>query len=162
MKKLLIIVGSAPCVLEDLAKLPPIEADYMIIGLDAVDKYLGTAAYCATFHPAEIPKIIERRRLAGGNTDWKMVSHEPRPGVDIVTSHNGSSGSSAMLGILTALNLGYDGIICCGCPLEGPKRYEAFRNGWTVRMALIKDKVRSMSGWTMKLVGAPTEEWLNG
>lgn len=162
MKPVLIIVGSAPCTQEDLGRLPQVEADYMIIGLDAVEKYLGFAKYVATFHPGEIPQIIERRKKAGGNTDWQMISHEQKPGVDIVTPHTGPSGSSAMLGIITGLKFGYEKIICCGCPLDGENKYTAFRGGWTKRLDLIRDKVRSMSGWTRELVGEPTEEWLNG
>jgi hypothetical protein len=159
----LIVVGSAPCTQEDLASLPPMEADYMLIGLDSVEKYLGHVQYMATHHPAEIQQTTERRRKAGGNTDWRTISHEKRPGVDIVTPLNGKpSGSSAMLGILTALKLGYNRIICCGCPLTGDKKYESFHRGWTSRLDLIKDNVRSCSGWTRDLIGEPTEEWLNG
>lgn len=163
MKPYLIIIGSAPCTEIDLAFVPPLEADYMMIGLDSVEKYMGRVDYMATYHPAEIPQIIERRRKAGGNTDWQVISHEKRPGVDIVTPLKGKpSGSSAMLGIETAIKLGHRKIICCGCPLDGDRKYESFRRGWQERIDLIKDKVRSMSGWTRDLVGAPSVEWLNG
>ena len=66
-----------------------------------------------------------------------------------------------MLGIEVAIGLGYEKIIITGCPLMDQK-YIQFQEGWRKRFIIIKDKVRSMSGWTRDLLGAPTEEWLDG
>lgn len=134
----------------------------MAIGLDAVDKFLSPIRYFATYHPAEIKAAKQRRALAGGNTDYIVISHQRHDDdVDIIIPHRGPSGSSAMLGILAGLEFGYDKIICCGCPLMENK-YQVFRAGWEANFEKIKNKVRSMSGWTQELVGAPTQEWLSG
>lgn len=164
--KILIITGSAPCVLEDLARAKELAASYdlMAVGLDAVDKYAEPIKYVVTYHPKEIAEIAERR--AGyGNTDYLMISHQEKPGVDICI-HDWwiPSGSSSLLGVQAAQRLGYDKIILCGCPLTGKNKdeqeYKNFHAGWKTRKKETAACVRSMSGWTRDLLGAPDEQWL--
>jgi len=164
--EILIITGSAPCVLEDLAPAKTLAASYdlMAVGLDAVDKYPERIKYVVTYHPKEIKEIAERR--AGyGNTDYLVISHQEKPGVDICI-HDWwlPSGSSSLLGVQAAQRLGYDKIILCGCPLEGKNSeggaYENFHAGWKRHLDKIAPYVRSMSGWTQELLGAPDEQWL--
>lgn len=172
MKKLLIVTGSAPCVMQDISMLPyglrVADLHYMAIGLDAVDKYLYPILYVATFHPAEIAEILDRRRDCGGNTDYRVISHENRPEVDIfIADWWKPTGSSALLGAQAAMTvLGYERIILCGCPLEGRNgkgnSYESFRKGWETNRDKVLGKVTSMSGWTAQLLGMPTEEWIRG
>jgi hypothetical protein len=161
----LIITGSAPCVWIDIAAVPRVGAfDLMAIGLDAVDKYLWPIKYVSTYHPVEIPQIRERREKIGGNVDYRVISMEARPDVDIVEPFRPPSGSSALLGVLAALRMGYRRIILCGCPMTGKNAaggtYETFQKGWEARANEFMGRVRSMSGWTAEFLGAPTEEWL--
>lgn len=167
---LLIITGSAPCLIQDINALqfPDFcSADWMAIGLDAVDRYAWPIRYMATYHPVEIPAIRERRAHAGGNLDYIVISHERKDGVDIVEPllPGERSGSSALLGTLAALKLGYTRIILCGCPLTGKNdkggAYEGFQEGWKQKAAFLAGRVRSMSGWTRDFLGAPTMEWLS-
>ena len=168
MKNILIITGAAPCVLDDLTALAMDDsmADFMAIGLDAVDKYPWPIKYMATYHPVEILEIKARRESIGGNTDYIVISHESKEGVDIIEPllPGERSGSSALLGVQAALKLGYRRIILCGCPLTGKNStggaYETFHVGWEEKKKILKDCVHSMSGWTMEFLGAPTEEWL--
>lgn len=135
----------------------------MLIGLDSVDKFSGEAKYFATYHPQDIPKSIERRKEFGGNCDFKIISHEIKPGVDIVLPYQQHSGSSALLGVLSAIKFGYRRIILVGCPLidvEG-KKYANFQKGWQQYLDLYVGKVRSLSGWTKDFLGYPTEAWLD-
>lgn len=174
MKKILVIVGSAPCVGDDIAAftsafgLQPSAYDLMLIGFDSVDKCLFPAKYFATYHPTEIQMSQERRAKAGGNTNWTIISHQQHEGlVNIIIPLVGvPSGSSALLGVHAGIQEEYKKIIVCGCPLTGKNDkgndYEVFRKGWEAKLSEIKDYVRSMSGWTKELVGAPTAEWLNG
>lgn len=169
-KPVLIVTGSAPDVGLDMAALAQIAADapceYMAIGLDAVDRYPWRIAYMATFHPAEIPRIRERRAAIGGNLDYRIISHEARPEVDLyIADWWKPSGSSALLGVQAALGLGYDRVVLCGCPLTGKNDkngdYENFRKGWTPRLGELAGRVRSMSGWTAEVLGRPTKEWIH-
>jgi len=173
MKKILVIVGSAPCVGDDIAAftsafgLQPSAYDFMLIGFDSVDKCLFPAKYFATYHPTEIVMSKERRVQAGGNTDWIIISHQQHEDlVDIIIPLVGvPSGSSALLGAHAGIQEGYKKIVVCGCPLTGNNdkgaSYEVFRRGWEAKFNEIKDYVRSMSGWTRDFIGAPTAEWLN-
>lgn len=157
MKKIL-ITGAAPCAIADIERVPVyFEYDFMAIGLDAVDKYAWPIKYVATYHPTEIDKIRERRKAIGGNLDYKMVGHESMPGIDIVEPYRPPSGSSALLGALVAIKLKYDVIILCGCPIDVAP-YLPFQQGWIKLESEVKGKVYSMSGWTMKFLGAPVFE----
>jgi len=165
--KPLVITGSAQCVHEDIAALAleNSAADFMAIGLDAVDKYAWPVKYVATYHPEKIDMTRERRASIGGNTDYELICHEKRPGVDIVINDWWSpSGSSALLGVQAGMRMGYKKIILCGCPLTGKNAagssYENFRTGFNAKKAEIAPFVRSMSGWTAELLGKPTPEWL--
>jgi hypothetical protein len=194
--KPLIIIGSAPCVGEDLAVLDqlmiilrqaqderndwahhersahpePVEGCiYMLIGLDSVDKFLGPVQYLVTFHPDDLPACLQRRAAAGGNTDYKVISHLDRekhqpgvtyPLVDIVHPYEPPTGSSSLLGVLYAIKLGYQRIILAGCPLD-VKPYITFQKGWQAHLDKYVGKVRSLSGWTREFLGYPTEEWLD-
>ena len=150
----------------------PSTVSFMLIGLDAVEKYLGHADYFATYHTSDIEPAFERRKAAGGNTDYMIIAHQQhiekptgRELVDLIIPCEPPSGSSALLGVLAGIKLGYQKIIVCGCPLIGrnDKQYDYanFQKGWTAKLAMIKEKTRSMSGWTQELLGAPTEEWIN-
>lgn len=165
--KNLIIVGSAPCAIIDMAAVPRVcSYDFMAIGMDAIDKYHGRLEYVATFHPADIPEIYRRRVACGGNIDFSLISHERRDEVHIfVPDWWKPSGSSALLGVQAAIMmLGYTRIILCGCPLEGNNdegcSYAGFRRGFEAHAAQIDGLVRSMSGWTKEFLGGPTDEWL--
>lgn len=170
-RDVLIITGAGPCVLDDMdAIIIPrfmVNYDYMAIGLDAADKYPYHIKYMATYHPAEIPEIKTRRESIGGNTDYQVISHVSQAGVNIVEPllPGERSGSSALLGALAAIKLGYTRIILCGCPLTGKNAknsaYESFRIGWEQKKDYLADRVRSMSGWTRESLGSPTEEWIN-
>ncbi len=173
MKRILIITGSAPCVTDDLAVLirdvlipADVDADYMAIGLDAVDKHKSRIEYVATFHPVDIPGIHERRRASGGNEDFQIISHWRTPGVDIlVPDFWKPTGSSSLLGVQAALTImDYQRVILCGCPLDGKNAdgssYATFREGWKKRGKEVKGRVKSMSGWTLEFLGAATIEWI--
>jgi hypothetical protein len=166
--KPLIITGSAACVHEDISVLGMdcIVADFLAIGLDGVDKYAWPILYVATYHPEKIEMTRERRASIGGNTDYKLICHQQRPGVDICIKDWWSpSGSSALLGVQAGLRMGYKKIILCGCPLTGKNSagasYENFRQGFNVKKEAIAPFVRSMSGWTCEQLGKPTPEWLS-
>lgn len=194
MNQNLIIIGSAPCLADDITALIDLlmsyrmirmgaemsgTFDYMAIGLDAADIISVPIRHVATYHNYELPAFRERRIKSGLNIDYLAHSHEAfrststpidgrtwpdlkpdgSPWVDRIWPYQKPSGSSALLGIQAGLGMGYEKIIVTGCPLSG--RYEEFHKGWIVQLDTIKDTVRSMSGWTRDLLGAPTKEWMN-
>lgn len=146
--------------------------DFMTIGLDAVDKAPWPIQYFATYHPSEIEMSKERRRVQGGNVDYRVISHvqfqssgtDKKDLVDFIVGFEPPSGSSSLLGVLAGIKMGYQKIILCGCPLIGENGkgydYAKFREGWTAKLDAIRQTTRSMSGWTKELLGAPSEPWL--
>ncbi len=178
MKSILIIIGSAPCAGQDMANMMSLldgryaVADYMLIGLDAVEKVRVHVKYFATYHPVDIVPAREKRAAIGGNTDYKIISHQQYASdddgvnlVDLIIPHEGPSGSSALLGTLAGLQIGYKKIVLCGCPLVGvndkQSDYAHFQKGWEAKKAALGDCVRSLSGWTKDFLGEPTRGWLH-
>mgnify|MGYP001190250737 CR=1 FL=1 len=168
----LIITGSHRTTLDEIHMIPDYRKyDFMAIGLDAVHLYPWDIKYVATYHPEDIPLIKERRKPIG-NTDYILICHvdffegKKVEGVDVVTPFEAPSGSSSLLGATTAIRMGYEKIILCGCPLDGSngknQSYEDFRKGWERKEKELMGKVKSMSGWTKKFLGEPTTEWLMG
>jgi len=172
--RIILIIGSAPGVGEDIARLFDMgigrdRVDYMLIGYDSVENVSEKCLYFATYHPCEIRMSKERRYNYGGNTDFLVIAHQQYEGkVGMIVPIVGPSGSSAMLGCLAAIQIGYERIVLCGCPLNGSNdkgnSYEVFRQGFEYEgnRKQIRGKVKSMSGWTADFLGTPTEEWLNG
>ena len=164
----MIIVGSAPCAADDIARLPKMgPRKWMAVGMDAIDKCPGRVDYIATNHPEDIPVIRqimrERSEAAGGNTDYQIIgpgveSVSPRA-YDIIEPYRPPSGSSAITGATAAITMGHERIVLCGCPLTGNapegNPYEAFRPGWIANKDLLYGKVTSMSGWTREVFGGP-------
>ena len=166
MNKVLIIVGFHDKVLQDVNDFKKIydeKCDYLAVGLDVVESIQFPWLYVATYHKHDVQKI--RSILDRINPVYKLISYEQHPGVDILEPYIMPSGSSALLGTTTAMKLGYQKIVLCGCPLEGVNNrndsYLQFQKGWTARLNEVKHYVRSMSGWTSELLKAPTKEWVD-
>jgi hypothetical protein len=87
---------------------------------------------------------------------------------------NGTSGgSSGLYAVACALHVGCDRIVLCGVPMdEQPNRYREeerwhgrnrYMRAWSKKaLPEIRGVVKSMSGWTKELLGAPTLGWLAG
>ena len=167
--RVLVVTGISQSVKDDFiaarAVCQQIPGDWMAVGAEAVDLFPeGWLMYMATYHPEDIPKGLERRKACGGNIDYKIVSHEEHEGIDIVVPFDPPSGSSALLGSLAGLQLGYKKIILCGCPLrnEGAlgREYQQYHKGWVAKYNFVMGRVKSMSGWTRDFLGEPTIQWL--
>lgn len=126
-----------------------------------------------SLHPAKFPLWEAQRKEArrpGGYVRWSIGRMQI---VDRVI-RNWRGGSSGLHIVDVALNgLELDGAICCGMPLDDRMNQfrrepwgaaHPFRQGWKEpeTLAVLRPRVRSMSGWTEELLGAPTAEWLEG
>lgn len=80
-------------------------------------------------------------------------------------------GSSGLLGVQVALlpELGIHKIVLCGMPMDKTNRYDddkcweeahVYRPPWQKMKKRMRQRVRSMSGWTQELLGPVTKEWL--
>lgn len=159
----LVIIGRAPCVktdYENLLMMGLSDHDNLCVGINSWGWALSKMKYFATYHEEDIP--------LNADGSYKIICHKQYMNlVDIIKPidlRKEASGSSALLGTMVAIDLGYEKIVLCGCPLEGknPKGYpyEVFQKGWKEKEAQVKDKVKSMSGWTKQFLGEPTIDWL--
>jgi hypothetical protein len=122
----------------------------------------------ATLHPEKLGPWRARRIEEGGNQDFLVVSNRKKAGVDCVLRDWG--GSSGLLGVQAALHLGRcNKIVLAGVPMsKGPHYHkdaawmhaQFYRVAWKTRLRSIEGIVRSMSGWTQELLGAPSSGWL--
>lgn len=132
-----------------------------------------------SFHIEHFERWLGERREAGRPDPgmlWTAAHRRGmRPGnlaparIDYATSWGGSSG---LLAVTVALHhLGCDRIVLAGVPLDKRSAHyddpapwlEAckYRNAWIQHRGEMRDTVRSMSGWTRELLGAPTEKWID-
>lgn len=103
-----------------------------------------------------------------GHTEAAAVTHVTPykfPGQD----HSGSSGLFALK--VALIDLGFDRAVLCGVPMIAehnhffdPRAWDGARHhqiAWRECLAQIKDRARSMSGWTSELLGRPDAAWLS-
>lgn len=164
MNRSIILIGRGPGWLDDFEISSSLLKKYDTMAIGGNCLYKGYIDYMATYHEKDIFAYFNKRKLEKLNTDYLVIHHEAKENVNIVIPYEPPSGSSALLGSLASINLSYDKIVLCGCPLEGKNDkehpYEIFRKGWIFHLSKVKDKVRSMSGWTKELLKGPTEEWI--
>ena len=83
------------------------------------------------------------------------------------------SGSSSLFAVKVAFDLGFDRIILAGCPMSDEashirdpgkpwKGAGAHRRGWVQVIPQLEGRVRSLSGWTMAVLGRPDAAFLEG
>lgn len=168
-----LILGGANCLEPDKAQaLKLFEPDLIIAANHAARDEPGRVDHAATMHPELYPKWLEERRTAGRpkigqlwHAGHRRTTVDSKP----IESWGGSSG---LLCVRLAVHLGCEKIILAGVPMR--KSFEHYdRPGlwheavqyhgcWQRRLPLIRDKVRSFSGYTAELLGFPTREWLDG
>lgn len=163
--KVIVLIGRAPCWDFDFSRFCQFNIPFDIgaIGLDC--PYEGDIEYFFTYHPNDIKQYNEKRKQKGLSLNYTIVSHvfDKDNIVSQTEPWESPSGSSAMLGTLFSMRIGYEKIVLCGCPLEGNNdkgfSYKPFRKGWMTRKDKVVNKVRSMSGWTAEFLGKPEKDW---
>jgi hypothetical protein len=177
--KTAMVLGGAQCVHDDIKAAQELFTADIIVAVKDIGITWPNVDYWATFHPERLPKELGERRKAGLPDPKEIWTHQiNRPkgqaalGVPIKILRI-RGGSSGLLGTEGALAVA-DRIVLCGIPLDpGQVHYKRPRRGgwppakmyrlaWNEVYPKLKDRVRSMSGWTKELLGAPTVEWLNG
>jgi hypothetical protein len=181
MKKA-IVIGSAPCVHEDVFNAP----DWPKIVVNwAGLRHLGPIEFWASIHRRLLYKAIPLRKEAGGTMRFTAFTVVPKgrklrkvPTPTRITQRKQrmGSGSSGLFAVECALSLGYQRLLLCGIPLEGDTSLQfedqeeerircnqsfvtSFRAAWENHYDELAPHIRSMSGWTRELFGSP-EDWI--
>lgn len=120
-----------------------------------------------TLHPEKLRAWEGRRTGPGRYLRWAHTK-TGFPFIDRVTDD--WQGSSGLFAVKVALrDLGHDKVIAAGVPMTATPHFfdtgrwaerNSFIEGWQSHASEIKPRVRSMSGWTRELLGAPSKQWL--
>lgn len=176
-----IALGSAESMEADLAAaaelgVVPGQRGWVLVACNQAGKlWPGAVDHWCSYHGELLPKWIMERGRAGLPPAGEMWTGERRAipkGLEVRRAPNWG-GSSGLLCVSVALHLGATRVVCCGIPLDvhqghftspGKKWRDGgnYRHGWTNHLDRLKANVRSMSGWTRDLLGAPDREWLYG
>jgi hypothetical protein len=144
----------------------------------------GAFKVWATLHPEWMDDYEAQRRGLGLPNGYEIVA--PLPGEVGVHSNKGNiarrvsyrwngmnaSASSGIYAAKVALDDGYERVVLAGVPMQGDAGHftrgrpwlqvDSFLPGLELATPHLKDKVRSMSGRTMEILGLPDRDWLNG
>lgn len=126
-----------------------------------------------SFHVELLEAWVTQRASAGlppAGAYWSVLRRlQASTTLDVRRTANWG-GSSGLLAVTVALDLGCTHIVVAGCPLEmmaghydDPKPWRDagnYRRAWRARQTDMA-AVRSMSGWTRELLGSPTRGWFH-
>lgn len=173
-----LVLGSAMCLWEDVeAALRVGEYDAVLAVKLAGIAWPGELYSWVTLHPEWMHDYLKRRKARGYPAPREVVAEKKAYGVTRIASarwpeQKVRSGASGFFGVKVALDDGFDRVVLCGIPMEQQIGRIDGRDGWpaanTYRPAVlavkdrIKDRVRSMSGWTAEQFGKPDPAWLLG
>lgn len=171
-----IVLGDAACVDADVeAAMKLFEPDAIAATNNMIIRWPNRLDYAVTLHPEPvtdwvgIQKAIKKRRLDGKNIP-EVWAHKAHPGVDKVTKD--WRGSTGLLAVKVLLEEGFERIVLCGVPMspDGAHFYSsdkpwksanAYHKGWLDHRRELEPYVRSLSGWTQRILGAPDHRWLS-
>lgn len=165
------VLGGARGVWAELAELETLigrRPDLIVGTNDAGVVYPGRLDAWATLHHE---RFNEWKRRRVGNQDYRAFIHAPHPGVTGEVVPDRWAGSSGLYAAQVALSyLGAGQVVLCGVPLNAEAAHffnsaswtdaDVFRRGFEAALPVIRDTVRSMSGWTRDLLGVPDAQWL--
>lgn len=187
--KPVLIIGGANHVYKDIEKLKEIiypynieEFFYINVVNEQIFEWSGRVDIFSTLHGEKCQKWFEQRSDKA-NWDFKAYIHNPPTwkeryqNLDYKKVRDQWGGSSGLHAVQVSLiELGFDKVVLVGVPMDAKpnyfreedqwKQFNKYRKGWNkaikenVEPFPITNYVRSMSGWTREILGAPTKEFL--
>lgn len=170
-----IVLGGAQCLHEDIETALAMFNPDVVVAVKDIGITYPHIDHWVTYHPERLPKEVHIRRskgLADPLYVWTYdkITVRPKVGIEFRTvKHRG--GSSGFMGMVVACIVA-DKAVLCGIPMDPKQKHfsrpkkqgwpEAnyYRRVWSEHHGEYKDRVRSMSGWTREIFGAPSKEWL--
>lgn len=183
-----LILGGASCVWDDVLAMEEVYGkpwDGLVIAANDVGSHWPRDLHhWVSLHPSKFARWMELRgkhhQLAcDGITTWSQVSrwsgrrnYQPLAQQEVTPWAGGSSG---MLAVQVASELGVVGVVLCGIPMtrtphfsETTERFhrvwvgaDGHSRAWKDQRARMVGWVKSMSGFTEELLGAPSREWFD-
>lgn len=167
-----IILGGAQTLHRDHREaLELFEPDLVIACNHAARDHEGRVDHWVSMHPEFFPKWIKMREIAGlpQVPNYWHPRHKPTP----IPSNPLKSigGSSGLFCVAVAEQLHCTHAVLVGVPMVKMENHydkrepwweaRQYHPAWERQRERFAGWVRSMSGWTKELLGAPDEEWLN-
>jgi len=174
--KTALILGGAKCLYDDVEAALKLFTPDIVIAVKDIGITYPIIHHWVTFHIDRTPRELATRR-ATGLRDPECIWHHAKarnvPYLDVPTRKIVvKGGSSGMMGVLCALELGVDKAVLTGIPLDpAMPHYHRRKHGkpwrdatlyrafWKQEAPTFNDRVRSMSGYTKELLGEPTAKW---
>jgi hypothetical protein len=164
----LLVMGGGRCVWEDLEQLGQWSGATMTAN-EVGAHYQGSIDHWASLHPDFFPFWIGRRSLLGMSVHFLCHAQKRScPAVDCVWSFSHGTADSGLFAVSVGLAMGYDKVVLAGVPLDNDGHYydapgyvSTFNDRPTTleweaaRESVFEDRVRSLSGRTRSLLGAP-------
>jgi hypothetical protein len=134
--------------------------------------YPGVLDGWATVHPEHFEGWRYERAARGGNVDYRAIVHAADPGCpDVEVLPARWDGSSGLFMAQAALELmGASGAILCGVPMDGTGGHIHWPGSWKAsaryqaafgQAQADGAAIRSMSGFSRQVLGAPDAAWLS-
>jgi hypothetical protein len=164
-----LVLGSAGCVWDDAMAALDLGVVNGAVGCNlAAIHWPGVLDAWVSLHSDKFKLWAAWRARQG------LPKHKAQIGLEQTLPHFKSQfkvGSSGLYALKVALiDMGFDRAVLCGVPLsadaahfDDPKPWKSaniYRGGFNEAFDEIKDRTRSMSGWTMSRLGKPDAEWL--
>ncbi|MGB3833788.1 MAG: hypothetical protein WA975_18205 [Mesorhizobium sp.] len=177
-----LILGSADCVEEDAeAALALFDPDCVIAVNDMIARWPGSIDHAVTLHVENLPRWLKARAALQSDrpVTWSHTGCRGQGRLSQLADNvlDDWSGSSGLLAVRVALELGHAAVLC-GIPMDSRRhvpgqsattwsgqpwpqgQIDTYRKGWLDHLDQIAPRVRSMSGWTAELLGTPDQDWL--
>lgn len=171
-----IAMGSGNCLDADMEKALALAPDAMLVACNhAARDWPGRIDHWVSMHPDLFPKWIGERAVAGHplcEHYWYPKHRAVRCPVKDARPIQTWGGSSGLLAVQVALELGAERVMLAGIPInqtfchKGDNRYwteaRQYRGTWERHAHLLNGRARSFSGWTAELLGVPDQAWIDG
>jgi hypothetical protein len=185
MMRVCLVLGGADCVWDDFEAAASLGEFSGVVGCNDIGvRWPGQMDAWVSLHAPKF-RLWRAQRAARKLPPHKAIyghtnglTHFPPYGPDVGALdhafpgevHSGSSGLFALKAAL--IDLGFDRAVLCGIPMTPTGHIarpnpewngaHSHRKGWVEALPEIKDRARSMSGWTRELLGAPDQDWFKG
>ena len=168
-----LVLGGANSLEKDKAQALELFEPHLIIACNHAGRdEVGRVDHWVTMHPDLMPMWLAARKAAGRPAPGKLWHARHRPSGLDSTQIESWGGSSGLLCVAVAFELGVQRIVLAGVPMRktfdhydklGPwNEAREYWPRWEFHRPKMVDRVRSCSGWTQELLGSPTREWLHG
>lgn len=186
---LALVLGGAACVWLDLAALErTIKGEWPGVVVAANDvgvHWKRDLHHWCSLHPDKLTRSdprhrkrwswLDQREQAGGNTP-ELWARNNRFGIPNTVADRFKGGSSGLLAVEVALEVGATKVVLCGIPMSvqphfaesidhGPlpwRSADSHWRAWKTHITKLAPHVRSMSGRTKQTFGEPTADWILG